>query len=610
MDWTKLKARLPGGRAGAALALAGAFIAAFLAWPEGWLFQASPQEQSLFFARYVSQGTALLHGLWPPDSARMPLFGAASLLAGSAAAGELRVLWLLLSLCLCLLGYALGALLAGRAAGAAAAAALFLGRDLVFFFDFEQRFYLLTLAATACALANPRLSAPARGAAFGLAAGISFLARATLCWLPPLLAAAELAGLSGRAAKGRLAGAALALTLPFLLLLPWVRFTSASGRTALFNGGAEWNMVTGAMGVVTSFEGDYRALAGIPEGENATLWAAKRIVSRPGEYAAGVAKRTAALALEHPFSLAFWLAALLLRLGSAPFRRVNLLLAYFLGLHLAFSYDSRYLEHPLLLANAVSAAALLGYFFPGSENPPEAAPAMYCGALPLAALALFCMALLLSHPGRRPGRDNLAATRSALESRPDSPWLLARLGRQLLVKGDPAGAWEALGRAMVICPHDHFIRMDAGLAAALRNRRAGRPLPGGDLLPRLGLEGRDLPDYAAGRAQLLLALYRLHNGERRKAAEHVRLAAGYRLRGVSFKSGADSAGLDKARSLDTALLSRDLPEQLAYFPWADQPALCRGFTSLYAQSGLPLPPGAPGCEAILQAAAEYGRLQL
>ncbi len=577
----------PGFRA--ALWLGAAFTAAFLIYPAGALYPGDAPHILPLIEHFHSQAKPLLYSL-PLHNTAMPLAGVLSLLSGNADWAGAQLLWWALSFFICLSGYAFGCLLAGRAAGVAAAAALFAGRSYsTVFFDLEQRFYCLFLLIAANALAMAWLSPRARRLTESCAVGLSFLARSALCWFPLVLAALELMPSEGRALRRRLLPAALALSLPFLFLLPWTRLNfSAYDKLVLFDGRGDWNVVTGAMGLTSTFEGDYRKLAGIERGENAVLWSARRIASRPGAYASGVARRTCMISSKHPFIFACWLffAALLWR--RPGFRRVNLLIFYFLALHLAFSTEERYFVAILPLMAATAAASAFALGAGSAPEKPEGAWLSAAGAMPVFLAGIFCMFLLLRHPGRLAG-DGRAAFGRALERRPDDAWLLREYGRLQLSRGDYDGAYRSLGRAVTLSPDDVPGKIDLAAAAFIRNRRSGRPSGGADLIEKLPLASEDWITYYPGKDYMLRALYELDAGLVEKAAESISLARQARREFINFKFKADTteAGEERVRGEDTYVTDAVLPELLDLLPEDMRQKLGPAFTELYFGEATP-----------------------
>lgn len=592
-----------------ALWLAGAFAAAFLIYPDGLLYPDRPSDLLPLAGSFSSQGKPLLYGL-PLQTTMMPLMGVMSLAAGNADWAGAQFLWCALAFLLCLSGYGLGCLLAGRAAGTAAAAALFAGQNYPgVFFDVEQRLYCLFLLVTANALALACRSRRLGRVLEACAVGLSFLARSALCWFPAVLAAVELLRPGAGGVRRGLAPAALALAVPFLFLLPWLRFNSAAGqKPALFDGRGDWNMVTGAMGLVSTFEGDYRKLAGLERGESALLWSAKRIISHPGAYTEGVIKRTGFIFSKHPLLFASWLVLAALLWRRPAFARVNLLILYFLALHLAFSTEERYFAPLLPLMAAVSAAALFALGERGGEARTEGMAVSAAGAAPVVLAGALCMLLLLRYrvPAAGYGKEDYM---KALARSPGDAWLLQEYGRSRLLRGDYKGAYDSLGKAAVLLPDHAAVKIDLAAAALLRNRRHGRPSAGADLIEKLPA---DLYVASPGIDHILRAFYELDAGFPGKAAESARLARLARRKYIHFKLRSDEAGrLDRAREEDTSLQESALPALLDYFPAELREKLGPAFLKLYysgKKAGAAPPPATVAAPASGDGAPRAGGL--
>jgi|GEM_PF-1456132 len=561
-----------------ALWLAAAFTGAFLVYPDGLLYPGRASDLLPIAGSFFSQGKPLLYGL-PLQTTMMPLMGVLSLVIGNADWAGAQFLWCALAFLICLSGYGLGCLLAGRAAGAAAAAALFAGQSYpAVFFDVEQRLYCLFLLIVAGALALACRAARSGRIIEGCAVGLSFLARPALCWFPAVLALAELVRPGGRSLRRRLLPAALALMIPFLFLLPWLKFNAAAQhKFVLFDGRGDWNVVTGAMGLVSTFEGDYRGLAGMGKGENAFLWSARRILRQPGVYAGGVLKRTGFILSKHPFLFVSWLLCAALLWRRPAFSRVNLLVFYFLALHLAFSTEERYFAPILPLMAAITAAGLFA-LTEGGEARKEGIAAFSAGAAPVALAGLFCMFLLLRYPGQAGGGGYEMFTRE-LARHPGDAWLLQEYGRSRLLRGDYEAAYGSLGRATVLLPDHAAVKIDLAAAALLKNRRSGRPSPGADLIEKLP---PDLRVASPGINYVLRAFYELDSGLAGKAAESAGLARRARSEYIHFKLKSDEEGrLDRAREEDSSLQEAALPALLDYFPPGLQEKLGPAFLKLY-----------------------------
>lgn len=561
-----------------ALWLAGAFAAAFLIYPDGLLYPGRAANLLPIAGDFFLQGKPLLH-LLPVQTTRMPLMGVMSLVIGNADWAGAQFLWGALAFLLCLSVYGLGCLLAGRGAGVAATAALFAGQIYAgVFFDVEQRFYCLFLLVVANALAMACLVPRLGRVAEGCAVGISFLARSALCWFPAVLALAELLRPGGRI-RGRLVSAALALTIPFLFLLPWIKFNLATqDRIVLFDGRGGGNVMTGAMGVVSTFEGDYRRLAGTDRGESEFLWSVRRICSSPGAYALGVIKRVGFIFTKYPGIFVSWIffAALLRR--RPAFRRVNLLVLYFLLVHLAFSTEERYFAPVLPLMAAISAAALfaLGKGSPAAKLDGFASAA--AGAAPVVLGGVFCIFLLLRYPGPAAGNGSGPFIR-ALSRSPGDAWLLLEYGRSRLLRGDYEEAYSSIGSAVILLPDYAPGKIDLAAAALLKNRRSGRPSAGADLIEKLPLDPRG---SSRDMGYVLRTLYELDAGLAVKAAETAQLSRRARGEYIHFELKSDDAGrADRARAEDTSLEEADLPRLLAYFPAELQEKLGPAFLKLY-----------------------------
>ena len=571
----------------AALWLFFALAAAFLIYPDGWVYPGGDSNFLGVIDHFVSHGKTLLYGLPPLRDVRMPLIGVVSLAAGNVNWAGMQVLWTLVSFSVLFSAYALGCLLSGRPAGVAAAAVLFSGQAYpVLFFEIEQRVYCLFLLLVLNALALSRFSPRVRRLAEGCAIGISFLARSALCLFPLVLAVPELFRKGAGGLRRRAASAALVFIVPFIFLLPWSVYNYGVNNTfMLFDGRGEWNVVTGAMGMVSTFEGDHKRLAGIGPGENPLLWSVKRIAGHPVIYLSGVAKRVGFIFIEHPFVLGCWLFCAVLFRRRPAFRRANIFGLYFLGVHLAFSTEERYFLAVLPIMAALAAVSFLALLTAGEGDAEREGFIMaLAGAFPVAAAAVLCMFLLLWHSGAGV-KDKGAVLARALSGAPHDAWLLGEYGRLQLLDGDYGGAYRSLGEAAVLAPADITCREDLAVAALLRNRRKGRPSAGADLIEKMPLGG--LQDFHPGRYYALKALYELYAGRVKNAEQSVRMAMQARGNYLNFKlkADADAFGRDQERVGDIYITEFLLPELLVYFPAELRGKLAPAFIDLYLKNG-------------------------
>ena len=564
--------------------LALAFIASVVIFPGGWFYSQDFIGISATNGLFTTPGIELFNKLTPAAAAYMPLLSVISLWSHNGSFIEIQELWLLISIVVCVLGYSLGSRLSGRLGGVAASAALFSGQlYLNNFFDVEQRVCCLLLLLVANALAITGLSPWKQRLIEGCAIGITFLSRSVLCWFPLLLALIELKNAGKCGSKRILFRAFLVLVVPFLVVLPWVRFNVSVMRNfRVFDGRSDWNVATGAMGIVSTVEGDYRKLAGMERTENATFWAAKRIIAHPVTYASGVIKRIRFLFLMYPAAFLIWGVLTALLWKKPDFRRVNFLGLYFIAVHAAFSVEARYLAAIMPLLATVSAAAVFALAKENSsgEARKEGMFFFLAGSVPPVIISLFCIFLLLQRPGSLARPGSLSSVGEALARHPHDVWLLREYSRLQLLQGAYDAAYANLGKAAILSPEDRLIKIDLATAALLKNNKYGRPSAGADLMKKMFLHENEYTDPFDCKGYVLKALYELEAGREQEAAKSIRMAQLSRSAGIQVKLKSDNIDEEKLRSVDTAVRERTLPELLMYFPAGKKQKLCAGFLSL------------------------------
>lgn len=474
----------------------------------------------------ISAGEQLLHGLSLPYEQkvtfRMPLAGLFDALLFEHADAGLRLFWLLLvGASFAALAFALGSLLHSSAVGLLCAAGVLWASRPFAFAELGETYYALFLLLCAATLAWRALT-PGTTTAFllGASVGLSLLLRSPLAFLPPLLAALELARLKRR---WREAWRELLLigVLPYLFLAPWVLLNlRLESELVLFeNGAADANLVTGALGLVPTVEGDWSRLAPDVPRDAVLGWALREAARHPGRYAASVIERLKYALSFEPLLIGLWLAAAVLAFRRREHRWANILALGFLLVHCLPSIERRYLFPlwPLLWALALAGAASL---LPGEEprDPGRLARRLVAlgvgGAL---AFGLLAETLVLRYPGRVKAKPEgpVAALSEVLSRLPKDPWLLAVRARWLLREGRTGEAERDLLAAAALRPEDPNLR----LRLAVLELRRGRAEP----LLKLG--SQDPGRVQAGALQLWLAAGKLARGDSAGAKE--RLEAAY-----------------------------------------------------------------------------------
>ncbi len=339
----------------------------------------------------------------------------------------------LAGLLICLASYAIGARGGGPARGILFALAPLLVNLHLKTQQLEQVIYSLALLSF---LNLELLRQSGRGllvsAAAGAAAGVTLLIRSPLFLFPPLAALYRF--LSAKAGSRKLLlGSLLFLICAYAPLAPWARLNhSLSGRFNLLEEERPAaNVITGAMGMVYTIEGDARALAGLSRTESVYPWAIKTVLASPVKYAFAVLKRVWQVFLMFP--LLFLLAGCGLFLSrSAETKFLAFFCAYFISIHCLLSVEERYFQ-PLWCALALIPAAgaweLLKKTGLAAERPSRdhlTAPLF----LLTAGLAVYALGFVWRYPSA--SKPGLIALLPELKKRPAEPWLLMKKGETLL----------------------------------------------------------------------------------------------------------------------------------------------------------------------------------
>ncbi len=339
----------------------------------------------------------------------------------------------LAGLLICLASYAIGARGGGPGRGVLFALAPLLVNLRHGTRELEQVIYSLALLSF---LNLELLRQSGRGllasAASGAAAGITLLIRSPLFIFPPL---AALYGYFSAKAGSRklLLGSLLFLICAYAPLAPWARLNhSLSGRFSLLEEERPAsNIITGAMGMVYTIEGDARALAGLSRAESVYPWAVKTVLASPGKYASAVLRRLWQVFLMFPFL--FLLAGLGLFFSrAAETRFLAFFCAYFISVHCLLSIEERYFQplwYALALIPAAGAWELLKKYGLAAEKPcrDRLTPPLF---LLTAGLAVYALGFVWRYPAA--SRPGLIAILPELKDHPAEPWLLVKKAETLL----------------------------------------------------------------------------------------------------------------------------------------------------------------------------------
>ena len=299
----------------------------------------------------------------------------------------------------------------------------------------EDMLYALTCSMVAYALVLRAREARRRfwsELLLAASTGISFMVKSPLVFLPPLLAAYDIA--TGKLKRGETSWPLLVAlcAVPYAMLLPW---TYMNWRIydifILFehNRGAD-NIIAGALGVIYAIEGGVLPTAGIPDGTNIPLWAIQTVLMHPLTYAGAVLQRIYIEFCWYPWLPTAFCAAFLRFRNNEQFRLLGLFILYFVGMHSLLSIDARYF-YPIYPAAILGAAALFD-----SQSKPSPLPwakiifaALF---LPLAAAYLLCSWSLLQYSQKAAPAVAAVAKAESTGKMPDATALTLAAKRELV----------------------------------------------------------------------------------------------------------------------------------------------------------------------------------
>ena len=239
-----------------------------------------------------------------------------------------------------------------------------------------------------------------------------------------------------------------AVSLFFWALVQW----RANGSFSIFeHGRAVSNLITGALGLVSTIEGDPYKLADIGGTQSVFAWAVHTVVSNPVRYAQAFFSRLYFVFHLHPWLFSAAALGLWRMRANTAFRRLGLLAGYYVGIHCLLAVEPRYFIFFWLVLCALASGLL--DFLPFKLDFPKAERAgLYAAMLAwLLQLALFCVTLffVLLYPLRM----KTAASWALRFTAPGNDvWNCRELGKYYADTGDNAKAQEYFARAWQLRP--------------------------------------------------------------------------------------------------------------------------------------------------------------
>ncbi len=482
-------------------------------------------------ARAIDVGEALIHGVDPisqPLAFFMPLYTVLSTLLFSHSESALWPVWTALpGAATAVLLFVMGCLSGSWFWGAAALA---LGCVCPWLWSSQSVYhhaYFSVIVLISAGMLVWRARKPSIGTSvlLGLALGASLLFRSVLVYFPPVWALAEWFFFRRRGLKTRWRLILPVLIIPYVFLVPWVGMNWAVyGRFVPLELDRANNVViAGALGHVTTIEGDMRVLVEDPpdwgRGGAVLRWAAREVLRHPIRYAGSVAKRFLYVVSLHPLLFLLALSAVWIRRRNRGLQQAGLLALYFLGIHCLVAVQKPYLE-PLWPLFVVLAASLVPVPAAGESKQGRtleyrlSAAWMCCCLAVLMGACLFALSAVISYgiALKRRAPESPEALQHAIASRPEDTWLLARRARRRLDRGEFPGAVGDYAKAMVRWPGLAEYRLGWAWAHWL----GGNPVP----LLRYEVPHSDSPTEYVIRLQVAKTLVELFAGERERARRY------------------------------------------------------------------------------------------
>ena len=485
--------------------LAAVVFGASKRWMDG--FGAGAPDWNSNVGGYVIPGESLIHGVPAGNiSFHLPLSSvAAALIYGhwslSLSASKILAAALTLSLLMTLAG-----LLEVGLAGMAAVLVLWTlfpangGLS-----DYPQWLYsVLILVIAGTMTQRARETSDRNTLMLALAIGISLLFRSTLLFLAPTLILFEIG--SGRAPRARLRQAVILVAVQILFLIPWMRMNWLLNRRIVVfeDQQASCNIVTGALGIVSTLDGPWRSLVPISAANSnggVLRWAVAEVLSHPARYALSCLERIFLVAGQWQFPLSFLAAAsLFIRRRRPEMRALALLSAYFAGIHCLMPVQRDYFD-PLRYLLILAASTV---FSASSPHSAESAPARRAQGVVVGALgaglilALYVESKVWNYASVVQGESLPRLLDRELALHPRDSWLWLVDGQRNLESGKISEALGSFQQAARLQPQDSRASFLAAKAAFFSGRR-------GILVHSENLRWAADPEYSLLRADADLA---------------------------------------------------------------------------------------------------------
>jgi len=282
-----------------------------------------------------------------------------------------------------------------------------------------------------------------RGILLGLAIGASLLYRSVLMLLPPLIAIYDMTDAApGDKSVLRAKRGLIVMGVSYCALLPWIYFNWIhAGRFLPFEGGGGAdNMVSAALGAVSTPEGNIMDAAGIAAGTNKRAWALLYMARHPLTYAAGLVSRLWFVCNLHPALYAIAVCGMVFMRKNRMYIALALVAAYFTLIYSAFSVEPRYLE-PVLPMLAIMAA--WPFSFLAQHRRDKHLHVLLCSSViflaGLCVMEIYTDAVILKYKGTL-NPQNAQDIRAAISAAPGDAWLYTLAAQEQINRRDYVSA--------------------------------------------------------------------------------------------------------------------------------------------------------------------------
>ena len=290
----------------------------------------------------------------------------------------------------------------------------------------------------------------ARNVLLGLAIGFSIFYRSVFVFLPLLIVLADVVFAPDRL-QVLVKRSFPLIAISYSSILPWCLMNWLRTKTfiPLENGGADTNIISGALGTVYTVEGNVVQAIGGHVGMGSKLWAFSYVFSHPISYILAVIHRLYAVYGFYPIPCLLMLCGIIMLRRNRCYTFAWLLVVYFISIHVLFSIEARYFE-PIYPLMAVLAVWPLAFISHNTAKDAVAKTAGLCAVIifiPLFLFELFTEAKVLSYPVK-PGGPAIGDVRAAIVRNPSDPWLYIKLAQMQLGVKDYQSAMASCNTAM------------------------------------------------------------------------------------------------------------------------------------------------------------------